>query len=150
MTCAEVDRLDTPARPGDAGGRRRQALSREECLGRLRLGTVARLARTEGALPRIEVVRYSLIGDTIVIDTGSEALAAKLTGHIVALESGATGADGPGDAWSVCAIGAVARPHGLDGDGTVLEMYPSLMYGWVDRCWAPASRRPRLGHMIEG
>jgi hypothetical protein len=83
------------------------------------------------------VVRYSLIGDAIVIDTGSDALAGKLTGHIVALESGATGADGPGDTWSVCAIGAVARSHGLAGDGTVLEMYPSLVDGWVDTQWAP-------------
>jgi len=141
MTCAAIDKEDR-AVPCDAGGLRRRPLSREECLGRLRLGTVARLARTEGALPRIEVVRYSLIGDTIVIDTGSEALAGKLAGHIVALESGATGADGPGDAWSVCAVGAVAHPHRLAADGSVLEMYPSLVDGWVDTQRAPDPPSP--------
>jgi Pyridoxamine 5'-phosphate oxidase len=139
MTTARIDQEDRSTIPGDAGGLRRRPLSREECLGRLRLGTVARLARTEGALPRIEVVRYCLIGDTIVIDAGSDALAAKLAGHVVALESGATSADGPGDAWSVCVIGAVARSQGLLGDGTVLEMHPSLVHGWVDTRWAPES-----------
>jgi len=133
MTGAGVATEDqAPAIPHRAGGLRRRPLSREECLGRLRLGTVARLARTEGALPRIEVVRYSLIGETIVIDVGSDVLAAKLTGHVVALESGATGADGPGYAWSVCAIGAVAPSYELPGDETVLEMYPTLIHGWVD------------------
>ncbi len=139
MTCARVESDErAPAIPGDAGGLRRRPLSRDECLGRLRLGTVARLARTEGALPRIELVRYSLIGETILLDAGSAALARKLNGHVVALESGATGADGPADAWSVCAIGSVACPREtLEGE-TVLEMYPSLVHGWVDTGWAPA------------
>jgi len=147
MTCAGIDKEDR-AIAGEAGGLRRRPLSREECLGRLRLGTVARLARTEGALPRIEVVRYSLIGDTIVIDTGSEALAGKLNGHVVALESGVTGADGPGDTWSVCTIGAVARSQGLPGDRTVLEMYPSLVDGWVETQSTPDLNR--LDDPVEG
>jgi hypothetical protein len=150
MACAHIDNEDRSTIPGEAGGLRRRLLSREECLGRLRPGTVARLARTEGALPRIEVVRYCLIGDTIVIDPGSDALAAKLTGHVVALESGATGADGPGDAWSVCAIGAVARSQGLSGDGTVLEMYPSLVSGWVDTRRGSEFSDSDLGNPVEG
>ncbi len=140
MTCSGVAKEDqAPAIPGTAGGLRRRPLSREECIGRLRLGTVARLARTEGALPRIEVVRYSLIGETIIFDVGSAALAGKLTGHVVALESGATGADGPQDAWSVCAVGVVGRLQGSPGSETVLEMYPSLVHGWVDTGWATES-----------
>jgi hypothetical protein len=111
---------------------RRRPLSHEECLGRIRLGTVARLARTEGALPRIEVVRYSVIGETIIFDVGSADLAGRLIGHVVALESGATGADGPDDAWSVCAVGVVSRLPGSSEDETVLEMYPTLLNGWVD------------------
>jgi hypothetical protein len=142
MTCARVEEADRgPAIANGEGGLRRRPLSREECLGRLRLGTVARLARTEGALPHIEVVRYSLIGETIIFDAGSADLADRLTGHIVALESGATGADGPGDAWSVCVIGAVARSQGLPGGEAVLEMYPSLVHGWVDTGRAPESSK---------
>jgi hypothetical protein len=150
MACARVDKEDRSIVLGDAGGLRRRPLSRDECLGRLRLGTVARLARTEGALPRIEVVRYCLIGDTIVIDTGSDALATKLAGHIVAVESGATSADGPGDAWSVCAIGALARSQGRPGDGSVLEMYPSLLDGWEDTRRASKFPEWRLGGPVEG
>ncbi len=140
MSCAAVAKEDpVPAIPDTARGLRRRPLSREECLGRLRLGTVARLARTEGALPRIEVVRYSLIGETIIFDVGSAALSRKLIGHVVALESGATGADGPEDAWSVCAVGVVGPLRGSPGSETVLEMYPSLMHGWVDTGWATES-----------
>jgi hypothetical protein len=127
------------AMPDHAVGPRRRPLSREECLERLRLGTVARLARTEGALPRIEVVRYSLIGETLIFDVGSAALAGRLAGHVVAVESGATGADGPEDAWSVCAVGVVGPSQGLPGGETVLEMYPTLVHGWVDTGAAAAS-----------
>jgi hypothetical protein len=141
VSCARVENEDrASAIPGEVGGLRRRPLSRDECLARLRLGTVARLARTEGALPRIEVVRYSLIGETLIFDAGSDALAAKLNGHVVALESGATGADGPGEAWSVCAIGSVAHPRETPDGEAVLEMYPSLVHGWVDTVWAPPDR----------
>jgi hypothetical protein len=125
---SEARRQNDP--PGASASR--HPLSRDECLRRLRLNTVARIARTEGALPKIEVARYSLIGETIVLDVGSAAVAGKLIGHVVALESGATGSDGPDGYWSVCAVGVVDRATGSPAEETVLEMYPSLLDGWVE------------------
>jgi hypothetical protein len=118
---------------GDEDGHpRRQALSRDECLHRLQSGTVARVAITSGALPRIEVVRYYLIGETVFFDIGSSALASSIIGHVVAFESGTVESDRQGAAWSVCAVGVVAPPSELLIGETILEMRPELVIGWID------------------
>jgi hypothetical protein len=133
---------------------RRQELSRHECLCRLQSGTVARVAITAGALPRIEVVRYYLIGETVFFDIGSSALARSIVGHVVAFQSGTVESDRQGDTWSVCAVGLVERPSELLDGETILEMRPELVSGWIDTlhdpCAAPArdtrTPRPAGGH----
>ena len=139
MSCAAVAKEDpVPAIPDTARGLRRRPLSREECLGRLRLGTVARLARTEGARPRIEVVRYSLTGETIIFDVGSAALSRKLIGHVVALESGATVRTDPRTPGR-CARSEWRAACGVARERDGARDVPSLMHGWVDTGWATES-----------
>ena len=122
---------DTHNRPG-VGTSRREALSRDGCLRRLRTGTVARVAVTVKALPRIELVRYYLIGEALFIDLGSAALARRLNGHVVAFENGTSESDPPGDIWSVCAVGVVTSTAETPSEASIVEMHPQFLIGWVE------------------
>lgn len=100
------------------------------------------MAVTAGALPHIEVVRYYLIGEMIFIDIGSAALARRLSGQVVALESGTAESDRQGDTWSVCAVGVVTPTREGPEEETILEMHPHLLTGWID---LPKSRAASSG-----
>jgi hypothetical protein len=106
----------------------RRPLSRRECLQKLRGGTVARLAVTAGALPHIAVVGYSMVGGILCLDLGSGTDADKIAGSVVAFERGA---DGPGPAWSVCAVGVAVRGGAASRDEATLQLDPELLSGWT-------------------
>jgi hypothetical protein len=94
--------------------------------------TMGRLAITAGALPRIAMVRYYLIGEDLFIDTGSSEIARSVAGHVVAFESGTSDADQQQAMWSVCAVGVVVRSTEAPDGETILEMHPELLSGWID------------------
>jgi uncharacterized protein len=65
-----------------------EILDREECLRLLRTATLGRVGLTSGALPRILPVNFRLIGDRIVVRTGSGSkLDAALRNAVVAFEA---------------------------------------------------------------
>ena len=61
-------------------------LDRRHCLDRLAHSEVGRVAFTERALPSIQPVGYTLVGDLVVLRPGHDALAETLNGQIVAFE----------------------------------------------------------------
>jgi uncharacterized protein len=81
------------------------ALTREECLDRLRLGSIGRIAVTHRALPAIVPVNYTLSGSRVIFRTEPTGMLARAcAGSVVAFEVDELDADGSGG-WSVLVVG---------------------------------------------
>jgi hypothetical protein len=86
---------------------RMRVMARGDCLHLLAQSTVGQVAFTARALPDIRSVRYSLIGDEIVLDTRSDSLAECLDGQVVAFAVESSGGSRPD--WSVVVTGTARR-----------------------------------------
>jgi nitroimidazol reductase NimA-like FMN-containing flavoprotein (pyridoxamine 5'-phosphate oxidase superfamily) len=95
-----------------------QVMSREQCLQRLRDGSVGRVATTYRALPAVVPVRYRVVGDHIVFRSASDALLTRgCDGNVIAFEIDDVAADGA-SGWSVMVVGTA---HLLD-DSVALDI----------------------------
>ena len=89
-----------------------RSLSREECLDRLREGTIGRLAVTHRALPAIVPVNYVLSGSRVLFRTEQGGMIARAcTGNVVAFEVDDLAADGC-SGWSVLVVGVAELLEG--------------------------------------
>ena len=82
-----------------------QPLTWDECLDRLRAGSVGRIAVTHRALPAIVPVNYALSGSRVVFRTEPGGMLARACGgNVVAFEVDDVQPDGSGG-WSVLVVG---------------------------------------------
>ena len=82
-----------------------QPLTHEECVARLRSGSIGRIAITHQALPVVVPVNYALDGSVIVFRTETGGMLARAcTGSVVAFEVDDLDHSGRGG-WSVLVVG---------------------------------------------
>ena len=89
-----------------------RALTRDECLEHLRVGTIGRIAVTDHALPAIVPVNYVLMGNVIVFRTDPGGMLARACDDaVVAFEVDQVQPDGM-SGWSVLVVGVARQVHG--------------------------------------
>src|SRR3954452_1557471 len=93
-----------------------RTLTREQCLGKLRVAPVGRVAVTHKALPAVVPVNYVMQGSSIVFRTEPDGmLAHACDGTVVAFEVDDMSADGS-SGWSVLVVGVAEL---LDGSAAL-------------------------------
>jgi nitroimidazol reductase NimA-like FMN-containing flavoprotein (pyridoxamine 5'-phosphate oxidase superfamily) len=111
-------------------------LDRAECLELLRTVTVGRIAFTDGGLPAIQPVNFTVDGANVIIRTsGGGKLAAAVTGAMVAFEADEVDA-ATRSGWSVVVVGHASLIRDID--------QLVALAGPDSRPWAPG----RTGHVI--
>jgi nitroimidazol reductase NimA-like FMN-containing flavoprotein (pyridoxamine 5'-phosphate oxidase superfamily) len=89
-----------------------RALTRDECLEHLRVGTIGRVAVTDHALPAIVPVNYAVVGNVIVFRTDPHGMLARgCDNAVVAFEVDHVQPDGL-SGWSVLVVGVATQVHG--------------------------------------
>lgn len=111
-------------------------LDRDECLRLLRTVTVGRIVYTEGALPAIQPVNFTVDGGEVIIRTSSGGkLAAAVGGSVVAFEADELDT-ATRSGWSVVVVGHAALIRDID---RLVELA-----GPDSQPWAPG----RTNHVI--
>ena len=106
------------------------ALTREQCVERLREATVGRIAVTHRALPAIVPVNFTLMGSRLVFRTEPEGMLARACdGTVVAFEVDEVSPDGM-SGWSVLVIGTAEL---LTGSGAIRAAVTGLTSAVGDR-----------------
>jgi len=99
-------------------------LSRDECLARLAMTSIGRVAVTSQALPAVVPVNYSLVGNNIIVRTEVGGMVARgCDGTVVAFEIDDLAADGR-TGWSVLVVGVAEL---LDGSPAIRAMEAGLV-----------------------